>query len=473
MTNYAPLTDEEITILAREYYNRFGAVTEEQETPTIMLIGGQPGAGKSFAVNAVTPNLFQKGGVIYIDADAFHDDIKDSKNEQYTATETHTDCKKIAMLVRDYAFENKRNILEEGLFRHHDSLSSIVERAHQTGYKCEIIVMAVSREQSRLSVLERREIFRDTYGYLRDIPENKQDMAYEGFIENILKDANKLDRLRVMNRACELLYDSAGDGLYKDIIEALEKGQRLTDEHVATLTHQWEALQNICAGKGIPSDELTRVDEGIMLFRRYQSSERHRHGMRTLEQNYQALAADARYGSHAETELRKAAFYRGVLEKKQAFEGKTPNLHGIDTILMDRETLYGLPDIDEIESLKPAPFAPTVLSSEQYWQQRHAVAREAANAMREAFWGASENLIVLRAQIESCAAERGLEPVTALDNVFCGDDPAFADALRAARATPEAHGKAEMLSRALKRLARLEETDATPKKQSPSPTPTP
>jgi len=351
MPDYIPLTDKEIARLARYHYENIVPFTEAQERPTIMLVGGQPGAGKTTATETATAELYQKGGVIHVDADVFHLQINNIKKDQFTTSQTHEDCKKIAMRVRDYAFEGKRNILEEGLFRHHDSLSSLAERAHKYGYTCEIIAIATSREQSRLSVLERREVFRDTFGYVRDVPESKQDAGYEGITENLLKDGGKLDRVRVMDRAGALLYDSAGGGQCRSVYEGLEKGRSLSDEQVASITKQWEALRQACVDKRIPKGELARVDEAIMLFDGFKSAERHRHGMRTLEKNYKALAADPRYGKHTEAELTKAAFYRGAVEKKQAFEGKNPDFAVIDSTFSNREILHKLPDIAEIEGL--------------------------------------------------------------------------------------------------------------------------
>ncbi|MCL2876796.1 MAG: zeta toxin family protein, partial [Betaproteobacteria bacterium] len=376
-----------------------------------------------FASETVKAEFNQKGGFVHVDPDKFHGDIEDLKKGKYTSSETISDCKKIALLVRDYAVEGRRNILEEGIYRFPNSLSDPAERAHRTGYACEIIAIATPREESRLSVLERRENVRDKHGYVRDVPESVQDQSYNAFRENLLKDADrpggdaaKLDRVRVMDRAGGLLYDSAGDGLYKDVIEALDKGRSLTNEQVTALTRRWEALREACIEKGIPGDELARVDEGIQLFKGYKDVEQHQHAMHALGQNRQRLCADARYGSHTEAEQVKAAYYRGVFAKKQAFEGKGADLHGIDTILANREALRALPDVAELTPVLH------VLSGSQYRQQRLATAQKAADAAREAFWDAGSFLSVLRAQIESHA--KGQDPIAALDNAFRGEPPA-------------------------------------------------
>ncbi|MDR2924992.1 MAG: zeta toxin family protein [Azoarcus sp.] len=347
MAEYAPLTDREAAKLAQDYYSEKAAGATAQEAPTMVLVGGQPGAGKSTAVGAAIADLSRKGGFIHIDADVFHEKVEELKEGRFTSSQTHADCKKIAERVRGHAFEGRRNILEEGLFRHHNSLSGLAGHAREAGYRCELVAMAVSREESRLGVLARRERVRDDSGYVRDVPESKQDLGYGGFTENLLKDAGKFDRVRVMNRESDLLYDSAGGGKRRSVHEALEEGRSLSDKQVAALARQWEELRPDCADRRIPDAELARVDEAIALFNGFKCAEQHRHGMRSLERNARAMADDPRYVGHTEAERLKAAFYRGAAEKKQAFDGKAPDLAAIDAALSSRERLQLLPDVAE------------------------------------------------------------------------------------------------------------------------------
>jgi hypothetical protein len=349
MFNYIPISEEKIKTIANKYYSRQLDSADRQDIPTLVLIGGQPGAGKTAAANVAMEYLDKKGGFIHIDADAFHAKIKELKEfdkKDITASQTHNDCKKIAACVRELAVDGCRNVLEEGLFRHPDDLSKRADQFHKMGYRCEVIGVATSRELSRFGVLERREGFRDVHGYVRDVPEAKQDAAYEGFTENLLKGASSFDRVRVINRGGDMLYDSGGGGRYKSVHEALEEGRKLHDGQIAALAKQWADLRDECVKKGIPADELARVDEGTRLFEEFKGAERHRYGMWNLEEYGKVLASDPRYAGHTDEELAKAAFYRGVSEKNQAFEGKTPDIAAIDAALADRTTLGNLPDVD-------------------------------------------------------------------------------------------------------------------------------
>lgn len=351
MPDYKSLSDEEVSSIAQEYYDRASDAVE-QETPILILIGGQPGAGKTAAARSTRETLDNNGGFVHIDADMHHADILELKNGEFTASDTHEDCKKIAMMVRDLSIQGKRNILEEGLFRHPNDLTNKVITVRAVGFKCEIIGVATSREMSRLSVIERRESFREQYGYVRDVTEEKQDQGFKGFTENIIKNTAIFDRVRIISREGVLLYDSTGTGKYSSVTKALAEGRKLTDKQVVDLSQRYDDLLKECMAKGIPPAELARVHQARGLFDVYKTGEKHQYAQQNIKPNGDVLASDPRFYKHTATELAKAAYYRGVAEKDQIFRGKTPDFTTIDARLADRATLDKLPDVAEMAALK-------------------------------------------------------------------------------------------------------------------------
>src|SRR6218665_1933469 len=105
MADYKPLTDKEIRDTAGAHYAERQAKSLPQEQPAIVLVGGQPGAGKSAASSMV-------------------------KAEQ--------------------AIQGRRNIVEEGTFRSPDGAGKFVQGLQERGYKVELFAMATSREESLL-----------------------------------------------------------------------------------------------------------------------------------------------------------------------------------------------------------------------------------------------------------------------------------------------------------------------------------
>lgn len=66
---YEPLTPAEVAAIAEKYYLKCAPKAAAQEKPAMVLIGAQPGAGKSAVSNAVSAELFTRGGSIHVDAD--------------------------------------------------------------------------------------------------------------------------------------------------------------------------------------------------------------------------------------------------------------------------------------------------------------------------------------------------------------------------------------------------------------------
>jgi chloramphenicol 3-O-phosphotransferase len=268
-TDYTPLPEDVLRAIAIAYYSNRARQAVKVDKPVIVLVGGQPGAGKTSAAHVAKKDLLAAGGLIHIDADKFHSRLPNA--DQYDPTQTHADCKRIADFVRELAIQGRRNILQEGLFRKTDDLTHQVEAAHRNGYRCEVIAMAVSREESRLSVLERREAFRDAYGYVRDVSEEKQDAAFEGFTTNICN-AVGLDRVRVVTRAGAVIYDSHGQSRCRSIGEALAYGRKLSAQQVTDFTRRWQSLKKECENKGVPQSEQARVVAAQALFRKFVAS---------------------------------------------------------------------------------------------------------------------------------------------------------------------------------------------------------
>jgi predicted ABC-type ATPase len=345
MSDYTPLTDDEVAFVLKSVWARQSLRTDRQDQPILILVGGQPGAGKTAATNWAKHGLSRTGGFVHIDTDAFHANVEEIRKEVFTSPQTHEDCKKIAVRLRELAMESGRNVLEEGVFRQAGILEERLETARRLGYRCELVGVATSREVSRLSVLERRESFREYYGFIRDVPEKKQEQGFAGFTENIVKSANKYDRVRIVNRDGELLYDSAGRGKYRSVAESLKEGRKLTDAQIAKLSERWDALLKACIEKNIPPDQLERVHDSRAQFEAFKSGEKHLHGKINILQNAHVLARDPRFILHSDKELEKAAYYRGVCEKDYLFRGKEPDFASVDTLLSKRDTLEKLPDV--------------------------------------------------------------------------------------------------------------------------------
>ena len=87
MADYKPLTDNEVRETASAYYAERQAKSLPQEQPAIVLVGGQPGAGKSAASSIVKAELAMQGGYVHVDADRMRERIRSPvcKSKKHTS----------------------------------------------------------------------------------------------------------------------------------------------------------------------------------------------------------------------------------------------------------------------------------------------------------------------------------------------------------------------------------------------------
>src|SRR6218665_3593934 len=134
MADYKPLTDKEIRDTAGAYYAERQAKSLPQEQPAIVLVGGQPGAGKSAASSMVKAELAMQGGYVHVDADRMRERIRVG-NSKPTSEQTQADAGRLVATLRDQAIQGQRNIVEGGTFRSTDGAGKFVEGIKVRGHK--------------------------------------------------------------------------------------------------------------------------------------------------------------------------------------------------------------------------------------------------------------------------------------------------------------------------------------------------
>jgi N12 class adenine-specific DNA methylase len=111
----------------------------------------------------------------------------------------------------------------------------------------------------------------------------------------------------------------------------------------AAVAKQREWLEKIGLGEAVREFFEKKTD-------RSDGEVRHLYALQKLDQNRNVFAGDARFSGYTEAELTKAAFYRGICEKQQELDGRTPDMPKIDETLSNRATLVQLPDVNDIKS---------------------------------------------------------------------------------------------------------------------------
>jgi UDP-N-acetylglucosamine kinase len=347
---YQPLSDAEVREIASAYFSDRQAKTQAQDRPTIVLVGGQPGAGKSVAAAAVRSELAAQGGFIHVDADRMRERIRigDSKPP---SEQTQADAGRLVTSLRELAMQGRRNMVEEGTFRNADGAGKFIQSLREQGYRVELVAVATPREESLLGIYQRHELQHAAgSNNPRFIAESYHDEALQGFDSTVARTAAQLDRVRVVNRAGELMYDSRSPrNSQANAVEALAAARAVTDARLNAIGKAWVAVEAAAAGRGAPSGYLDAIAGHGRRIEDMQKARIHDHAMSRLDANAVTLVSDSRFAQHTGGELAKAAYFRGFHEKACEFKGVAPDLNKYDATSANRAMLRQFPDVVELE----------------------------------------------------------------------------------------------------------------------------
>lgn len=245
------------------------------EEPTMVIVGGQPGAGKSRSIDSVRLDLERSGGVMEIAADdlrKFHpkNDELMQKDDRTAADFTHADASAWAEKAERFAREQKFNVLIEGTLKTPENAAAKLAEYREAGYFVEARVIAVHERTSWQGVVGRYEQQKEDAGVGRMTPKPVHDAAVAGVLASVEKiETEKLaDRVRIDRRGAEQIYSNTlkADGNWERPPAArwhieVERDKPLTaqqwDAHVAGFD-KIDALQQR-HGRNATAEEMDMV----------------------------------------------------------------------------------------------------------------------------------------------------------------------------------------------------------------------
>jgi len=265
MTTYQPLTPEEVRATAQAYYDQRQAKASAVDRPTMILVGGQPGAGKTAAAKVARAELRQAGGFIHLDADRMRERI-DLRGASPTSDETQATAGALVVALRAIAIDGRRNLLEEGTFRNAASLERLVQRVQAVGYRVELVAVATPFEESRLGIYQRFEAQHVQQSLNpRFVSESYHDEAAGGFADTIAKLADQFDRVRVISRAGRVHFDSLYPGPQAPALEALKAGQAIDASRLDQVIASWQIVRELAQARSAPADYVQGLDRHLQV----------------------------------------------------------------------------------------------------------------------------------------------------------------------------------------------------------------
>ncbi|GHT82468.1 hypothetical protein AGMMS49960_09250 [Betaproteobacteria bacterium] len=191
------------------------AGTKPSSQPVAVIFGGQPGAGKSAAVDEAMNELDPRGGAVQI----IGDDLRDY-HPQY-AQLMETDDKTAAFYTdRDTgrwveksiaaAKAQRVNIVIEGTMRDGDKVAATMESLCEAGYQIDARALAVTSRLSEQGIMQRYERQKESRGVGRMTTPEAHRAGYDGMLTTLDRiEREKLaDRVTIYRRGAEAIYSN-------------------------------------------------------------------------------------------------------------------------------------------------------------------------------------------------------------------------------------------------------------------------
>lgn len=191
------------------------ALATSVDHPVAVIFGGQPGAGKSRAVDDALDELNVKGGAVQIIGDdlrGYHPsyDALLSKDDKTAAFYTDRDTGKWVEKCITHAKERRVHVVIEGTMRNSDTVAATMNDFRNAGYQIDARALAVNFRLSNQGILQRYENQKIDRGAGRMTTAKAHQDAYDGMPLTIDRiEREKLaDRITIYRRGGEAIYNN-------------------------------------------------------------------------------------------------------------------------------------------------------------------------------------------------------------------------------------------------------------------------
>jgi predicted ABC-type ATPase len=218
--------------------------TEPRECPSIVILGGQPGSGKSKLTEIAKGVFFDGKPVAVINGDDYRHnhpqayEIYQNHDKKY-AEMTDPDVRKWTPRLLEAAIEGRRDIIFEATMRNREPLMTTIRHLKEEGYKVGVFIMAVNEHVSRIGILSRYENQKHDGGIARWTPVETHDEAYKNMPATVeaIELESPIDHISVYGRGGRELYkNEASGGVFKRPLPGEGARHTIRNEHLRPLS---------------------------------------------------------------------------------------------------------------------------------------------------------------------------------------------------------------------------------------------
>lgn len=203
------LSEQDHNAMRRIHAETALSETRESKKPTVIILAGQPGAGKSALSRQAEQRLDKDGGAVVVDVDelrASHRGYRSfqAENGRTAASRVQSDAGRWGDELIQDASDARRNIIVDGTLKSPDKAEQLCEDLKSKGYRVEVHAIAVRKEDSELGVYRRYE-----HGLgkkqPRWVPEDIRKDSYTGMAQSVerLNRSEAVDHIEIHGRSLD------------------------------------------------------------------------------------------------------------------------------------------------------------------------------------------------------------------------------------------------------------------------------
>lgn len=202
------------------------------EDKTLIIVGGQSGAGKSRLVRLAQSELMQNGVIVDFDElRSYHPEYENASSEypEITHAVLHEDTEYVKNEVLEELISQEYDVIYEGALRNTQGFLDFAQKFRDNDYNIDMMLMAVPALESYGSTFVRYAIALQTNKTPRWVEKYAHDGSYEGVLRTVqaFKEQNLVDNIGVYVRSKdepEKIYETQ-EHQFSDAIEAIKTGR--------------------------------------------------------------------------------------------------------------------------------------------------------------------------------------------------------------------------------------------------------
>lgn len=252
--------------------------TTPVDRPVAVILGGQPGAGKSRLLEACKAD-FAGGNVVSINGDElryYHPQYRQIQkaDERHFAELTDPHARPWTKQLFDRTIETRRNVVFEGTMREPGPITDTMRTLRAEGYQVVVRVIASNAADSMTGIHRRYEEQKAARGFGRWTPAASHDAAYAGMPATVgyIECKRLADRLEVFDRAGQLLYaNRLADGHWAETPAApaaiaAERALPVTADTLRQREAEWSDIFRLMAERRASADEFAMARQAAQVY---------------------------------------------------------------------------------------------------------------------------------------------------------------------------------------------------------------